>query len=53
MQHSRSPSNTELVAAAMLALAVAACSDDTSTTCGPGTTPAAGITLTIGAETIT
>jgi hypothetical protein len=53
MQHSPFRSNTELVAAAMLALAVAACSDDASTTCGPGTTPAAGITLTIGAETIT
>lgn len=44
-------SSIELAGAALAALALTACSDDA--TCGPGTTPAAGITLTVGAETIT
>ena len=45
---SRSSTDARVAAAALLALA-AACSDDA--TCGPGAAPAAGLVLTIGAET--
>ena len=40
-----------MVALAVAALAAAACSDDA--TCGPGAIGATGLTLTIGAETVT
>jgi hypothetical protein len=52
MQPSRSRSSIEpVVALAVAALAAAACSDDA--TCGPGAIGATGLTLTIGAETVT
>lgn len=48
---SRFRSSTErALGVAALALAAAACSDDA--TCGPGSAPADGITVTIGAETV-
>lgn len=49
MPRSRFPSNTE-GALVLAALCLAACSDDA--TCGPGSAPADGITVTIGAETV-
>ncbi len=53
MPRSPFPSRTELtlVAAALAALSVGCPGDDDS--CGPGGAPAAGITLTVGGETIT
>ena len=49
----RSPfrSPTELLIALSAAAALAGCSDDDS--CGPGSAPAAGVTLTVGGETVT
>src|SRR5688572_29815149 len=49
----RSPfrSPTELLLVLSAAAALAGCSDDDS--CGPGSAPAAGITLTVGGETVT
>jgi len=54
MRLSPSPSATELVGLALVlagATALAGCGDDDS--CGPGSAPAAGITLTVGGETVT
>lgn len=54
MPPSRSPSSTDLLPALLLAvgaLAATGCSDDA--TCGPGAAGAAGLTLTVGAETVT
>lgn len=52
MRRSPFPSRTELALVLVAgAAALAGCGDDDS--CGPGSAPAAGITLTVGSETVT